>query len=108
MSDEGGLPYVSYETFGRQFFDVAVSEERVLGGVNVMARPARRLRADRGRSGTDRPGHRARCDRSGDPAGSWSAIGPKGGDPTVSGDFAEAAQAELSQAELCATDAPTV
>jgi hypothetical protein len=37
MSDEAGLQYVSYETFGRQFFDIAVSEERILGGINVMA-----------------------------------------------------------------------
>jgi hypothetical protein len=31
------LPYVSYDTFGRQFFEVAVTEERILGGVNVLA-----------------------------------------------------------------------
>jgi hypothetical protein len=37
MTDDGAIPYVSYGTFGRQFFELAVTEERVLGGVNVMA-----------------------------------------------------------------------
>jgi hypothetical protein len=37
MTDDGALPYVSYETFGRQFFELAVTEERVLGGVNLLA-----------------------------------------------------------------------
>ena len=37
MTDDGALSYVSYETFGRQFFELAVTEERVLAGVNVLA-----------------------------------------------------------------------
>ena len=37
MTDDAALAYVSYDTFGRQFFELAVTEERVLGGVNVLA-----------------------------------------------------------------------
>jgi len=37
MSGEEPVEYVSYETWGRQFFEVAVTEERILGGINVLA-----------------------------------------------------------------------
>jgi len=29
--------YVSYEVWGRQFFEIAVTEDRILGGINVLA-----------------------------------------------------------------------
>lgn len=38
MSEELSLPgAVTYEAFGRQFFEIAVNEERILGGVNTLA-----------------------------------------------------------------------
>lgn len=38
MSEPAPAPtFVSYEDFGRQFFQVAVTEERVLAGINVLA-----------------------------------------------------------------------
>jgi len=37
MSTAEPNTYVSYEVWGRQFFEIAVTEDRILGGINVLA-----------------------------------------------------------------------